>query len=302
MKRERCESMSATTGATAVSAPQEARLSESECCSLAASLIADMSHWFEPTGDCRRQLVSAFVESDGCELAVREMLLEVRLTAIASKVPVALRAIRVNFGDVVARHMEKEESERDLEWNRSCVIQHLRSWIGMTPHLSVIWLYKLTNLYPELPDSWRRSLLFTEEATYSITPSPASELLCDKIMARGGSANATIVDAFACVGGDSAVFSRRFRSVHSIELDSVKIPLLRHNLRVCLNCHYQPDEDVEPPTDMLTLPANIHIHLGDCRTVVSTLQLVRLIMTEAPPPPTTMLMRCYCSFRLELAD
>jgi hypothetical protein len=276
MKRVRPESMSAASGAAAATAPQEPRLTESECCSLAVALIAEMSNWFTGTADFRRQLVSAFLDSDSCELAVRELLLEVRLTAIASKVHAALRAIRINFGDVVEKFLTKEESERDLEWQRSCVFQHIRLWVSITPHLSVIWLYKLQNLYPDLPESWRRSLLFNEEATYSITPSPASQLLCDKIMERGGSANATIVDAFACVGGDSAVFSRRFRSVHSIELDSVKIPLFRHNLRVCLNCPFKHDgEGVEPPSDALTFPDNVQIHVGDCRSVIPTLRLVR---------------------------
>jgi hypothetical protein len=266
--------MCASSGAPAVEVPQEPRLSESECSSVAAALIAEMRHWYEADGGCRRQLVCAFLESDSCECTVREMLLEVRLTANASKVPAVLRAIRINFGDVVASYLEKEECERDVEWQRSCVFRHLRLWISATPHLSVIWHYKLNMLYPDLPESWRRSLLFTEEATFSITPSPASQLMCDKIMGRGGSANATVVDAFACVGGDSAVFSRRFRRVHSIELDFVKIPLLRHNLRVCMNCPFRSDEVVEPPSDMLSLPDNLQIHVGDCRAVIPTLHLV----------------------------
>ena len=277
MKRAHPESAkSAGSGAAAHAEPSQPPppLSESDCSSLAAALIADMNHWFEATGDCPRQLVSAFVESEGSERAVLEMLMEIRLTAAASRITAALRAIRTNFGDAVAMFLTRDERRRDVDWQRSCVLQHVRSWISATPRLSGIWLYKLNQLYPDLPDSWKRSLLFTEEATYSITPSPASRLLCDKIMERGGSANATIVDSFACVGGDTAVFSRRFRNVHSIELDSEKIPLLRHNVRLCLNCPFQREEDAAPPSEMLSLPENVHIHAGDCRAIIPTLQLV----------------------------
>jgi hypothetical protein len=255
-------------------------LSDSDCSSLAAALIADMKDWFEANGDFPRQLVSAFVESEGSEHAVLEMLKEIRLTAAASKVTAALRAIRTNFGDAVALFLTRDERGRDVDWQRSCVLQHVRSWISVTPQLSGIWLYKLNQLYPDLPDSWKRSLLFTEEATYSITPSPASRLLCDKIMERGGSANATIIDSFACVGGDTAVFSRRFRNVHSIELDSEKIPLLRHNVRLCLNCPFQREEDAAPPSEMLSLPENVRIHAGDCRAIIPTLRLVSKMLLD----------------------
>ena len=265
-------------GTGAFAASLEQRLGESECASLAAALISEMGQWFDSGEGLPHRLASAFVASDGCERAVLDMLLGVRLSAPAAKVPVALRAIRINFGDAVASYVEREESLRDDDWQRACVLRHFRVWTDVMPQLSPIYAYKLNNLYPNLPDSWKRSLLFTEEATYSVTPSPASQVLCHRILERGGSSHATIVDAFACVGGDTANFTRQFRHVHSIELDHLKIPLLRHNLRVCLACPFRPDEVVEPPSAMLSLPANLQIHLGDCRAVIPTLQLVSLTL------------------------
>jgi hypothetical protein len=267
-------SAAAASETASVANPQDERLSESQCASLAAALIEDMGGWFATAGGCARQLVSAFVESEGCESAVLDMLLRVRSAAPANRVPFALGAIRINFHDVVAAFLEKEETQRDMEWQRACVLRHIRSWISILPTLSVVWLYKLANLYPELPDNWKRSLLFTEEASYSVTPCPASQQLCDKIISRGGSADVTIVDSFACVGGDAANFTQRFRLVHSIELDPVKIPLLRHNLRVSLNCPFRREEAVGAPSDMLSLPANLQIHMGDCRVLIPTLRLV----------------------------
>ena len=268
-----------STGAVAVAAPPEQRLGESECASLAAGLISEMGQWFDAGQSLSRQLASTFAASDGCESAVLDMLLGIRQSAPAAKVPAALRAIRINFQDVLTIFTEREESQRDVEWQRACVLRHIRTWTDVMPHLSPIYAYKLSNLYPNLPDSWRRSLLFTEEATYSVTPSPASELVCDKILERGCSSKAAIVDAFACVGGDTANFTRKFGHVHSIELDPLKIPLLRHNLRVCLACPFRPDEVVEPPSGMLSLPANLQIHLGDCRAIIPTLRLVSLCNT-----------------------
>jgi hypothetical protein len=233
-----------------------------------------MPTWFDAAEDLSRQLVCAFVDSDGCERAVLDMLLNVRSTSIAAKVPTAIRAIRINFDDARSVFFGKEESQRGIEWQRKCVILHIQAWTDVMPQLSLVWIYKLNNLYPNLPESWRRSLLFTEEATFSVTPFSASQLLCDKIIGRGGSPNGTIVDAFACVGGDSANFTRRFRLVHSIELDPVKVMLLRHNLRICLNCPYLSTEMVEPPSEMLPLPEHLRVHCGDCRVVIPALQLV----------------------------
>lgn len=256
-------------------APQEPLLSDGECSTLAAALIQQMGSWFEAEGGAARELVCAFLGSAECERSVVDMLVAVQPTAPAAKVPAALAAIRINFGDALEMYLKKDESERDDDWRRTCVSQLVQSWTGIMPQLCRIALYKLNKMYPQLPDSWRRSLLFTEEATFSITGHASSLLICDKIVQRGSSADATIVDAFACVGGDTANFTRRFRQVHSIELDPVKIPLLRHNLRISLSCPFLPEDVVEPPSDMLSLPANLRIHLGDCRAVIPTLLLVR---------------------------
>jgi hypothetical protein len=256
-------------------APQEPLLSDGECSTLAAALIQQMGSWFEAEGGAARQLVCAFLGSAECERSVVDMLLAVQPTAPAAKVPAALAAIRINFGDALEMFLKKDASERDDDWRRTCVYQLVQSWTGIMPQLCRIALYKLNKMYPQLPDSWRRSLLFTEEATFSITGHASSLLICDKIVQRGSSADATIVDAFACVGGDTANFTRRFRQVHSIELDPVKIPLLRHNLRISLSCPFLPEDVVEPPSDMLSLPANLRIHMGDCRAVIPTLLLVR---------------------------
>lgn len=254
--------------------PPDQRLSEAECSSLAAALVAEMRLWFA-AGSREHELVAAFLEGDGCERAVLDMLLAVRAASSASRVPAALAAIRVNFGDALESFLKREESARDFEWRRACVTQHIQSWISAMPHVCRVWVYKLKSMYPALPPSWRRALLFTEEATFSVTHQASSQLICDKIMQRGAGAAAAVVDAFACVGGDTANFTRRFRLVHSIELDPVKIPLLRHNLRVCLNCTFRAEENAPPPSNTLPLPANLRVHVGDCRAVIPALELVR---------------------------
>jgi hypothetical protein len=67
---------------------------------------------------------------------------------------------------------------------------------------------------------------------------------------------------------------RPFAHFQPHELDPVKIPLLRHNLRVSLNCPFRREEAVGAPSDMLSLPANLQIHMGDCRVLIPTLRLV----------------------------
>ncbi len=88
-----------------------------------------MRHWFE-AASAPRQLLSEFVESDGCERVVSDMLMAVRSTAPASKAPAALAAIRVNFGDALEIFNGKPESERGADWRRECVVQHIQAWVN----------------------------------------------------------------------------------------------------------------------------------------------------------------------------
>ena len=86
-----------------------------------------MGQWFDASQGLSRQLASTFVASGRCEPAVFDLLLGVRLSAPASKVPAALRAIRINFEDALNNFAEREESQRDGKWQRACVLQHIRT-------------------------------------------------------------------------------------------------------------------------------------------------------------------------------
>ena len=68
-------------------------------------------------------------------------------------------------------------------------------------------------------------------ATYSVTPSKYSEQIV-RIMLDFIPKESTVLDATACIGGDTATFANHFSKVIGIEQDETRFKMLNHNLKL----------------------------------------------------------------------
>ena len=92
------------------------------------------------------------------------------------------------------------------------------------------WSHKRDYLFKFVPLAARAQLMLDEEAAYSVTDQyTADKMTRDIIRYAGGS---TICDATACIGGNTASFSRAFRRVVAIERDEQRYSYLVHNMNV----------------------------------------------------------------------
>ena len=73
-------------------------------------------------------------------------------------------------------------------------------------------------------------------AEYSVTPSKYSEQIV-RIVLDFVSPDSTIVDATACVGGDTAMFANHFSKVIAIEKDETRFKMLNYNLKLMTQKH-----------------------------------------------------------------
>ena len=79
-------------------------------------------------------------------------------------------------------------------------------------------------------------------SAFSITASHFADQISELILKQEGvTKNMSIVDATACVGGNSISFGKYFRNVEAIELDFNRASFLKHNMEL-INTHFQQDE------------------------------------------------------------
>lgn len=88
---------------------------------------------------------------------------------------------------------------------------------------------KKTHLFWKYPPRVREKLRIDEVGFYSVTPSKFSRQI-SRIMLDFVSRDATIVDATACVGGDTATLADTFKRVIAIEKHRKRYEMLCHNL------------------------------------------------------------------------
>ena len=93
---------------------------------------------------------------------------------------------------------------------------------------------KFEFFFRTFPVELREALQMDEVATFSVTEGSLAETTSKRLLALPGITDAScIVDATACVGGNSMSFIMHFGIVHSIELNKKRCKMLRHNLDSC---------------------------------------------------------------------
>lgn len=90
---------------------------------------------------------------------------------------------------------------------------------------------KVRRLFPDLSDALREMLRFDDVALYSVTDQRTADAFSKAIL-KFVPASSTLVNATACVGGNTQSFARHFTKVLAIEKDRLRYLHLRHNMSV----------------------------------------------------------------------
>lgn len=87
--------------------------------------------------------------------------------------------------------------------------------------------------FSRVPPETRLQIQMDEAASYNVTEMNLAEETTQLILSALGStspANATITDATAGVGGNTASFSKHFARVNAVEVDETRVAFLRNNM------------------------------------------------------------------------
>ncbi|KAL1529535.1 hypothetical protein AB1Y20_000480 [Prymnesium parvum] len=124
---------------------------------------------------------------------------------------------------------------------------------------------KLAHLFSRTPTHLRARLQLDGEACYSVTDEVMADRITEEIGRLHGVDRATaVVDATACVGGNTLSFAKGFLRVIAIESDGPRCGMLRHNVALLGR------QDVEV------------VH-GNCVEVLPSLGLPRFVVFVDPP-------------------
>jgi len=128
----------------------------------------------------------------------------------------------------------------------------------MKPHFDRLWGSKHA----------KAGIQMDEVATFSVTDSRIADEMSQVLRRLPGIREASsIMDATACVGGNTVSFARSFRAVTAIELDPQRCDMLRNNLSVC-------KEDF--------LCSEVSIHNGDCTHLSEELPSHDIVFVDPP--------------------
>ena len=110
--------------------------------------------------------------------------------------------------------------------------------LSTVPHTAATapqaWAGKFRYYFNALPPELQAVLRMDEVASFSVTEANFADRISRLVRALPGlSANPRIVDATACVGGNSMSFLHYFDTVWSVELDTVRAQMLFKNLKNC---------------------------------------------------------------------
>jgi 16S rRNA G966 N2-methylase RsmD len=133
---------------------------------------------------------------------------------------------------------------------------------------------KRDRLFSSVPEHLRWNLHVDDVSLYSITEASIAEEMTQMLRTVGGSGS-SIVDANACVGGNTLSFARAFAHVCGVELSVQRARMLRHNVGLC------------------GLSAQVSVFQGDFVSLLATaLQAASCSASVASDaPPLTQLLR-----------
>ena len=86
-------------------------------------------------------------------------------------------------------------------------------------------------VFPDLEVSRRRQIKYDWTAVYSTSSKKAAELIAN-ILLNYIDKDSVITDATAGVGGNTSIFSNRFKKTHAVELDCARFTMLCHNMQL----------------------------------------------------------------------
>ena len=97
--------------------------------------------------------------------------------------------------------------------------------------------YKFNYYFQKFPEKLRSKLKMDEIASFSVTEANFADETTELILKHIGGARSgdrpKIIDATACVGGNSMSFLQHFGPVYAVELDRVRQEMLAWNLGLC---------------------------------------------------------------------
>ena len=98
--------------------------------------------------------------------------------------------------------------------------------------------YKFKYYFQKFPEKLRSKLKMDEIASFSVTEANFAEETTELILKhidikKKDGDRPKIIDATACVGGNSMSFLQQFGTVYSVELDVVRQEMLAYNLGLC---------------------------------------------------------------------
>ena len=93
---------------------------------------------------------------------------------------------------------------------------------------------KFVYYFKKFPEDLARQLQMDEIASFSVTEATFADQISEAIASQKGVHNQmSIVDATACVGGNSMSFGKYFQYLTAVELDPKRAKMLEHNLDLC---------------------------------------------------------------------
>ncbi len=105
---------------------------------------------------------------------------------------------------------------------------------------------KIIFLFPLEASSIHKEILYDSVSLYSTTDHlSAIEIARHTLSMRNVSKSSTILDATACIGGNTYAFAKLFKHVHAVEIDHTRAAMLKHNMTV------------------LSVERNVTVHEGD---------------------------------------
>lgn len=131
-------------------------------------------------------------------------------------------------GLVVDRSTDKLGTYHILVGTR---IRHIHAtelqWVAKRPYRKA----KIQYLFSQESPAFHEAVQYDEVSLYSATDQLTARAIAGVLRTLPGvTAESTVTDATACIGGNTLEFARAFAHVHAVELDSLRASMLCHNL------------------------------------------------------------------------
>lgn len=118
-------------------------------------------------------------------------------------------------------------------------------------------------LFRFIPQDLRENIKYDEESLYSVT----DQITANKItrdLSKYISKSSSILDATACIGGNTISFAGYFNHIYACELNPERAVLLKENLEL-LNIQ------------------NYSLHIGDCIEYIKSIKIIHDLIFFDPP-------------------